>query len=154
MALKRWIDSWKNRVTEEITKSLDDLKESVKLKAREKEKKMIQRQLEERIDLYGIIIETDISEAKNEWLNSKEEKTIREVFKRYEEDMRKHPEAYILSEEDAKKYNYKITQWSAIWFWVLEDFEANKSLWAEFELTPEEEKLINKYKIWVFMELE
>jgi polyhydroxyalkanoate synthesis regulator phasin len=53
-------------VTEEITKSLDDLKESVKLKAREKEKKMIQRQLEERIDLYGIIIETDISEAKNE----------------------------------------------------------------------------------------
>ncbi len=154
-APKKWVDSWANRIEKHVKKPLEDLKNQIAWKTDGKEKmdkndKISNKELEKWITYEWSHLLWDLARAKNQWLTLKEEKIAKKMFKRYLEDVKKHPEAYFMSLKKLESWNRSIPYhyFEDAEFGFIDDYDLSLSLWAEFKLTPEEVTLFEKYDLF------
>ena len=136
------IENW---MEEDVRKSLKDLKNEVV----ENKEYIPPKEVERQIKFLDKYLEFDITRAKKEWLTKNEEDIIRKVFKRFIDDVKKHPNAYIMSVEKLRKLwvTHSLIKHGDK-FGFIDDFELRKTLWAEFNsISEEEEAVFDKYHI-------
>lgn len=133
----------------------EDVKDSLKNLQKEvlgSKEKIPQKVIDHYINFYNKVLEMDIKQAKEQGLTSKEEKIVRNAIKRFIEDIKNHPNAYIMPLKKLSKLRVEHSTFEDIKdvkdYWFIDNFDYRKTLWAKYEITDEEEMIVEKYNIW------
>lgn len=127
---------------DEVKNDLSNLKEKIVLK-----EVIPQEEIKEYTEYFNELLEFQLPLAKKNWLTKKEEVAIRNVFNKLIEDIKKHPNAYIMSVKNIKKLKVPYMTGERDEFGFIEDFETHKSLGAKFNISQYEENILSKYHI-------
>lgn len=130
---------------DEVKKNLSNLKEKIITN-----EVIPQEEVNEEVEFFNKLLKITIPLAKKEWLTSKEEEIVRKVVNRLVWDIKKHPNAYIMSVKNIKKLwiSYSTLKENDKFGFIGIETDLNNSLWAEFKMTPEENAIFEKYDIW------